>query len=84
MGRCDLVALVADSWKGDGPRLRPDELAQWTPHQLVAVFFTRRDSASAGGGQSNTDVLAKHNATRAAKGLRPVSPSWFLSDLRGE
>lgn len=83
MARCDFVGMVADSWQGDGPRLRPEELAGWTPHQLLAVFFTRRGGANAGPGQSNLEILARHNATLAAKGVRPVAPSWFLPELKG-
>lgn len=81
MARCDFVAMVADSWRDDGPRLRPGELADWTPHQLLAVFFTRRGGSDAGAAQSDLEILAGHNAKLAAKGVRPVSPSWFLPDL---
>lgn len=84
MARCDFVTMVADSWRDDGPRLRPVELAGWTPHQILAVFFTRRGGANAGPGQSDLETLGKHNARLAAKGVKPVAPSWFLPDLRGQ
>lgn len=66
---------MRDAW---GAGKSPADLFALTPHQFLFLHFAPRPDPD----PDELSEMARVNAERAAAGLRPEIPSWWLPRLR--
>ena len=55
-----------------------------TPKEILALFTKPANQETGSSIQDRDKLLQQHNERRAARGLYPVVPSWFLPGLRSK
>jgi hypothetical protein len=71
----DMGAIFRDAAKAF--RWVPDQVWSLTPFELVAIFGKQPGEGERESKLNKLAILAQSNLLRAAKGLRPVVPSWW-------